>query len=105
MWNVNGKNISMAEGDFGVALPGNLIGTTLSAADTIRFTFKSQMNGSAILVKEYTPVHNLVTREFTAEESALFPVGSYVLSVDWYQNGVFMNNIIPASIFKVVDKA
>lgn len=105
MWRVLGKNISMVEGDYGVALPGNLIGTTLSAADTIRFTFKSQMNGSVILVKEYTPVHNLITLDFTAEESALFPVGSYVYSVDWYQNGVFMNNIVPASIFKVVDKA
>ena len=105
MWNVNGKNISMAEGDFGRALPIRCRGTDLTAADKIKFTFKRSMNGTTILEKELAAVDNLITLTFTEAESALFPFGQYVYSVDWYRNGSFMCNLIPVSLFKVVDKA
>ena len=98
MWNVNGRNISMAEGDYGRALPIRCRGTDLTAADKIKFTFKRSMNGTTIL-------DNLITLTFTEAESALFPFGQYVYSVDWYRNGSFMCNLIPVSLFKVVDKA
>lgn len=64
------------------------------------------MNGEAILVKEFTNISdNQVVIQFTAEESALFPVGVYVYALDWYRDGDFMCNIIPYSSFRVVDKA
>lgn len=105
MWKVMGKNISMAEGDFGIALPARAIGITLTDADTVVFVFKNQMNGATVLEKEAEISSNIVTITFTETESELFPVGQYVYRVDWYQNGLFMCNIIPAGIFKVVDKA
>ena len=105
MWNINGKNISMAEGDFGRALPARCIGAELTAADTIKFTFKDKPNGDTILEKNLTPLDGVVTLQFTAAESALFPKGMYAYSVDWFKSGVFMSNIIPMGIFKVVDKA
>lgn len=107
MWKAMGRNISMAEGDYGerFVLPARCIGADLTADDTVRFTFKNQMNGSAILEKDFTPLDNVVMLFFTAEESALFPVGQYVYSVDWYKDGEFMCNIVPCGTFKVVDKA
>ena len=105
MWYGLGKNLSMAEGDFGIPLPVIVTGATLTASDTIRFTFKSSVNGAVILEKEYAPAGNSFVFELTEAESALFPVGKYVYAADWYQDGVFLCNIVPVGLFKVVDKA
>ena len=106
MWTVSGNNIKMAEGDYGIQLPVKVSGVTLTASDSLRFTFKTAQNGDEVLVKEFDNItDNTVNLEFTEAESALFPVGSYVYSLDWYQNGLFMCNIIPVAGLKVVDKA
>ena len=105
MWNVSGITLSMAEGDYGIALPFSVTGTTLSASDSLRFTFKTSLNGVTILEKEYTTTNNAAELILTEEESELFKVGRYVYRLDWYQNGLFMCNLIVCGSFKVVDKA
>lgn len=105
-WNVTNQTLSMAEGDYGIALPVEIIGTELGEQDSIKLTFKDSANGNEILSKTFDGItDNTVNLELTAEESALFPVGSYVYSLDWYQSGNFMCNIITIAPFKVVDKA
>lgn len=106
MWNVIGTNITMAEKDYGIQLPITVNGTQLTAQDSIRITIKNVMNGMTILVKDFDGItNNTFDLELTEEETELFAVGSYVYSMDWYQDGEFMCNIIPVSSFKVVDKA
>ena len=106
MWKVNGYELTMAENDFGIALPTTVTGTTLGGQDCLKFVFKDVMNGDTILEKDFNDIaQNTVRLELTASESALFPIGRYVYRLDWYQNGVFMCNLIPVSTFKVVDKA
>lgn len=106
MWNVSGYNLQMAEGDYGLALPISISGTTLGAQDSIKLTFKTAVNGDEILSKTFDGItDNTVSLELTEAESALFPVGQYVYRLDWYQNGNFMCNIILAANLKVVDKA
>ena len=106
MWNVSGANLQITEGDYGVALPVEIKGTTLGAQDSIKLTFKTAVNGDEILSKTFDGItDNTVSLELTDEESALFSVGVYVYCLDWYQNGNFMCNIIPSALFKVVDKA
>ena len=105
MWKVSGTKLTASEGDFGVQLPVTVGGTTLTSSDTLKFTFKSDVDGTTVLEKEYTPVNNSVNLEFTESESELFPVGAYVYSLDWYQNGIFMCNLIPTGIYVVVNKA
>ena len=105
MWNVSGISLTMAEDDYGIELPFSVTGTTLSASDTLRFTFKTAVNGETILEKEYTTTNNSANLVFTEAESALFKVGKYVYSLDWYQNGLFMCNLILSGVFRVVDKA
>ena len=106
MWNVTDNNLQMAEGDYGIDLPVELHGMTLGASDSIRITFKDRKNGNEILVKDFNNiVDNTANLVFTEAESAKFPVGVYVYSLDWYQNGNFMCNIILCSTFRVVDKA
>lgn len=106
MWNVSGTTLGMVEGDFGIKLPVKISGATLSASDSVKLTFKTKPNGAEILVKDFDNIQqNTVQLELTEAETALFPVGSYVYSLDWYQDGNFMCNIIPSATMKVVDKA
>ena len=109
MWAVIGSNLQMAEGDYGIALTVEMEseeGVTLGTQDSIRIVFKTSINGDLILEKNFDGIeNNTVDLEFTKEESALFPVGSYVYSIDWYQSGNFMCNLITSGLFKVVDKA
>ena len=104
MWIVSGSNLSMVEGDYGLELPVTINGTEFTENDSIRITFKNAKNGTELLVKEYTPDNKEIKLVLTEAESALFPVGVYVYSLDWYQDGNFMCNIIPIASFKVVDK-
>lgn len=105
MWKVAGDNLQMAEGDFGITLTATIKRVELSAADSIRITFKDVKNGETILERVLTPSGNKVFLTLTKEESERFQVGSYVYRVDWYQGDTFMCNCVPAGAFKVVDKA
>ena len=106
MWEVYKHTLQMVEGDFGLALPFEVKGTSISTSDTLRFTFKDKLNGDTILTKEYSNIEdNTADLELTEEESALFRVGDYVYSLDWYQDGLFMGNLIKCAAFKVVEKA
>ena len=92
----------MTEGDFGVALPITISGVTLGAQDSVRFTLKQ--NGETILTKDFANITNNTVQLIFAENETP-PVGLYVYSLDWYQLGTFMCNIVPCAAFKVVDKA
>lgn len=106
MWIVSGQTLSMAEGDFGVELPVEIEGTELTANDSIKITIKTAKNGSTVIEKDFSAiVDNRFILELTEEESAKLPAGTYAYSLDWYQDGIFMCNIVLASAFKVVDKA
>lgn len=106
MWAASTNAIQMTEGDFGVQLPITITGPTFTAADEVKLTVKDTINGNTILEKSYSDIqNNTVPFELTQEESDLLPVGGYVYSLDWFQSGHFLCNIIPASTFKVVEKA
>lgn len=97
----------MTEDDFGVALRTTFSGADLtSGTDIFRFTFKKEMNGEPILIKDFsTFVDNAFDFVLSQENSAKFPVGSYVFSVDWIQNGSFKCTLVEKGIFKVGDEA
>ena len=106
MFTVIGNEIQMTEADYGIKLPVTISGTTLTASDEILFTIKKQRKGDTVLTKTYTNItQNTFDIEITEAESALLHVGNYVYSLDWYQSGAFMCNIIPLAAFKVGEKA
>lgn len=104
MWEVYKTTLQMVEGDFGIKLPITITGATFGAYDSVRITIK---NGeTTVIQKDFTNISsNTVDLEFTEAESSLLKVGSYLYSLDWYQDGAFMCNIIPSAALKVVDKA
>lgn len=105
MWATTSNGLQMVVGDYGIKLPITVIGTTITASDSLRLTFNNAITGVEVLVKDYDNiVENTVDLEFTEAESALFPVGVYSYSLDWYQDGNFMCNIIPVGILRVVSK-
>lgn len=106
MWNVNGHELKMCEGDWGIKLPVTISGTTLTASDELKLVIKKSQNGDALITKVYTDIsENTVELEFTEAESALLSVGTYYYTLDWYQSGAFMCNIIACATLRVVDKA
>lgn len=105
MWAVNGNNLTMTEGDWGITLPITVSGVTFTQNDMLKFVFKDKQNGNVILMKEDTPTNGKIDLVLTEAESALFPVGTYVYSLDWYQDDAFLCNIITSAALKVVDKA
>lgn len=106
MWAVNGQDLKMTEGDWGIQLPVTIDGTTLTANDELKLTIKTAINGDIVLVKTFSNIsQNTVNLVITEQESALFSVGTYVYALDWFQSGAFVCNIIPAALFKVVEKA
>lgn len=105
MWVTTANGIQMTVGDYGIELPITVIGTTITASDSLRLTFNNALTGDEVLVKDFDNIsQNTVNFELTEAESALFPVGVYSYSLDWYQDGNFMCNIIPIGIFRVVSK-
>lgn len=106
MWTVSGRALKMVEEDYGISLPISVDGVTFEDEDELLFTLKTKDNGDVILTKTFGNItDNTIDLIFTQSESAQLDVGSYVYSLDWYQDGAFMCNIIPSAVFKVVDKA
>ena len=105
-WTVSGDKLQMAEGDWGVELPIIISGMEFASGDSVAMVFKTAKNGDELLTKTFTDItENTITLEFTEEETALFPVGSYVYRMDAYQGGNYLCNLIPSASFKVVDVA
>ena len=106
MWIVSGRTITMTAGDFGVELPIEVSGTTLAAADSLTFTLKKADTETPVLTKTFTDIQdNTIALELTEEESESLTEGFYAYSLDWFQNGVFMCNLVSAALFMVVGKA
>lgn len=105
-WTASGTTIRMSEGDYGVALPFSLKGFTVAAADSIKFEFKGEPNGTVILTKDYSNIqNNSANLVFTAAESALFKPGVYCYNMAWYKDGNFQYFVIENGAFKVGDVA
>ncbi len=103
MWASDDYSITMAVGDYGIKLPVMLSDITITAAD--EFSIRITKGGATIVELTFNNVqNNTFDIELTREQSDKLRVGSYLYSLDWYQNGHFMCNIIPTSSFKVVTK-
>lgn len=106
MWRSKGSSLQFVEGDWGITETVNIHGFEVTPNDSFKFIFKDRKNGNQILEKIFTAQDdNSLELVLTEQESQLFPPGTYVYSLDWYQNGLFMCNIIECGSLKVVDKA
>lgn len=104
MWKADGNNIQMTVGDYGIKLPISVSSITVGQYDEMRFKIANQ--NAAVLELTFSNISdNTIDLELTAEQSAKLRVGSYIYSLDWYQNGSFMCNLIDRALFKVVAKA
>lgn len=104
MWNVNGINLMMTEGDFGVRLPVYINGVTLGQNDSVKIAIISSTG--PVVERVFDNISgNKAYLVLSEQETAMLPVGDYKYRLDWYQNGSFMCNIIPSASFRVVDKA
>lgn len=105
MWNADDKTnaIEMTVGDYGIKLPISISNITVGQYDEMRIKIANQ--NATILELTFSNIsNNSIDLELTAEQSAKLKVGQYLYSLDWYQNGSFMCNLIKRALFKVVAK-
>lgn len=46
MWKVNGPDLQMADGDYGLTLPITISGAELTSTDSIRITIRRTLDGA-----------------------------------------------------------
>ena len=106
MWSGNAYNLTMVEGDYGIQCPIVIEGVTLTASDAFLITIKDKANGEIIIAKDYDNItKNTIPFELTDAESELLSPGFYVFTLDWYQSGSFLCNLIANGSLNVEDKA
>ena len=106
--NEGNKKIEMTEGDFGITLPIeiNIEGTELSSTDKFVFKIFKEINKEPIIEKVFENItNNTIELKFTEEESKKLEVGSYYYDLDWFQEDVFLSNILARKKFTVREKA
>ena len=100
------KKIEMTEGDFGIALPVEIEGIDVSNADKFVLKIFKEINGQAIIEKVFENItNNTIELSFTQEESEKLEIGDYYYDLDWFQEDVFLSNILAKKRLKVSDKA
>ena len=106
--NEENKKIEITEGDFGITLPIeiNIEGTDLSSTDKFVFKIFEEINGEAIIEKNFENItNNTIELKFTEEESKKLRVGRYYYDIDWFQEDTFLLNILAKKRFVVNEKA
>ena len=104
-YNENSYEISMTEGDWGVALPFILSGITVSSNDEFILQIKKSHDGEVILTKRIPATETGFSLILSEEDSNMMVPGKYAYCLDWTQQGVFNYNLIRSATFKVGDKA
>lgn len=101
--------ITMTEGDFGITLPIELITEdeeTITNDDEFVIKIFKKINTEPLITKTYSNIENdTIEFSMTEQESLLLSVGDYYYDLDWYQNGIFMCNLVRAEGFVVEEKA
>lgn len=100
------KKIEITEGDFGTVLPITISGIELTGDDKLSLKIFKEIDGEPIITKVFENiVNNTLELKFTEEESKKFEVGDYYYDLDWYQEDMFLSNILDSKKFTVKDKA
>lgn len=107
MFEAKNTKIEMTEGDYGIVLPIELeIEGELAPVDKFSFKIFKEINEEPIIEKVFSNItNNTIEFQLTKEESELLGVGTYYYDIDWYQENLFLNNIIAEAKFKVLEKA
>lgn len=99
-------NIKMIEKDYGLKLPIQLETDVLGNEDKFVIKIFKRINEKPIIVKEYENIkENTIEFELTKEESELLKVGRYFYDLDWFQENLFLGNIIAKKKIIIEEKA
>lgn len=99
--------IKMIEGDYGTVLPIKILTEQeLTANDKFSIKIYKEINAGPVVSKEFSNIqNNTIEFKLTEQESKKLAVGKYIYDLDWYQDGVFLKNIIAKERFIVKEKA
>lgn len=98
MTKIEGKNIIIDYGDFGIKTPISI--TNVLETDTIKFEI-FDINNNVIIEKTLPYENERWIFELTEDESEKLEVKDYLYSIKQYRGGVLQNTINKNSLFKV----
>lgn len=99
-------NIEMVEGDYGIVLPIIIKNEAITSVDKFSIKIFKEVNTEAIIEKEYRNIkENTINFMLTKEDSNKLKPGKYLYDLDWFQNDVFLSNILRKKKFTVQEKA
>ena len=98
MTKIEGKNIIIDYGDFGIKTPISI--TNVLETDTIKFEIYDISNNS-IIEKELPFENGKWIFELTEEETKELEIKDYLYSIKQYRNGILQNTINKNALFKV----
>ena len=98
MTKIEGKNIIIDYGDFGIKTPISI--TNVLETDTIKFEI-SDINNNVIIEKALPYENERWIFELTEDESKKLEIRDYLYSIKQYRDGVLQNTINKNSLFKV----
>lgn len=106
MWVVNGTNLFMAVGDFGVILPVHVTGIQIGQNDSALFCVRKKAGNRELVLEKTIPVvpNQDIQLILTEEDTALLSAGLYSYSLDLFRDGVFLCNLVALGSFKVGEK-
>lgn len=105
MWEVDGENIRMVEGDFGFYLPFTFDDINITAEDIVTLVIKKDKDSEPLLIKSFTDiVDNTVNLILTKEDSEKLVVDNYLYTLDWCNSDAFLGTLINGALFKVIEK-
>lgn len=101
MFDVEGLNIKMYEGDFGEKLPINITSGEIIEGDILRFIINTQSHEN-IIKKEMEVLNNSFVFSLTKEETSLLKSGSYLWGLKQYRDDLLIDTLTANNEFKVV---
>ena len=111
MYKIDGLNIKMTEGDYGVILPIELETEneeTFDVDDFFAMKIYDGLNTLPLITKiyEYSEFENdTIPFTLTQEETALLKVGNeYIYDIEWYQNDIFQCCIVEKKSYGITEK-
>ena len=98
MTKIEGKNIIIDYGDFGIKTPISI--TNVLETDTIKFEI-FDINNNVIIEKTLPYENERWIFELTEDESEKLEVKDYLYSIKQYRDGILQNTINKNALFKV----
>lgn len=101
MFNVDGLDIEMYEGDFGEKLPINITQGEILEGDVLKFIIQTSEH-KEVLAKDMEVNENSFNFSLNKEQTSLLKAGTYLWGLKQYRDELLIDTLTANNKFKVI---